>query len=137
MHRKTAGDRGSIGPMQSPLDALLEYYAVFSTTDLGAISAWFTEPCMSMGPQGVFAAANREDVVAAFGAFVERLREKGYVKSEFIDSRITMLTDFAAVAAGTAVRYAAGGVEIERAPVSYLMHRTEAGWKIAVIVLQR
>jgi hypothetical protein len=46
-----------------------------------------------------------------------------------------MLTETAALARGVAVRYAAAGPEIERLQINYLMHRSEAGWKIAMIVL--
>jgi len=40
--------------MQSPLEALYAYYKTFSTLDLDAIVSHFSEPCMSIGSQGIF-----------------------------------------------------------------------------------
>jgi hypothetical protein len=121
--------------MQSVLDAILEYYNVFRTLDLSVITSYFCEPCMSIGPQGVFSAGNRTALVSAFGPVVDGLRAKGYGWSEFVEPQVTILSETAALVRGVAVRYAAAGPEIERIQISYLMHRTEAGWKIAVMVL--
>jgi hypothetical protein len=121
--------------MQSPLEVLHEYYRVFGTLDLSAIVCFYCEPCLSMSPQGVFSAATRADLAAAFRPFVEGLRARGYARSELVDPQITTLTDAAALVRGVAVRYAATSVETERIPISYLMHRTGAEWKIAVIIL--
>src|SRR5579871_1857938 len=121
--------------MQSALDALQEYYRVFSTLDLSAIVSYYCEPCMSIGPQGVFSAGNRAGLASAFAPMVEGLRAKGYGRSEFVEAQVTSLGETDALIRGVAVRYTATGPEMERVPFSYLMHRTDAGWKIAVIVL--
>jgi len=121
--------------MQSALDALQEYYRVFSTLDLSAIVSYYCEPCMSIGPQGVFSAGNRAGLASAFAPMVEGLRAKGYGRSEFVEAQVTSLGETDALVRGVAVRYTATGPEMERVPFSYLMHRTDAGWKIAVIVL--
>ena len=121
--------------MQSSLEAVREYYNAFSSLDLSAIASYFCEPCVSIGPQGVFSAVNRTALVSAFGPVVDGLRAKGYGWSEFVEPQVTILSETAALVRGVAVRYAAAGPEIERIQISYLMHRTEAGWKIAVMVL--
>jgi hypothetical protein len=36
---------------------------------------------------------------------------------------------------GVAIRYKRNGQELERAGVTYVLHKAEAGWKIAVIVM--
>jgi hypothetical protein len=66
---------------------------------------------------------------------IEELKAKGYGRSEFVEPEVTMLTETAALVRGVAVRYAGAGPEIERLQVNYLMHRSAAGWKIAMIVL--
>lgn len=57
--------------MQSPLEALYEYYKTFSTLDLNAIVLHFSEPRMSISPQGVFSAGNRTELTHAFGPMRE------------------------------------------------------------------
>lgn len=121
--------------MQSALEAIHEYYNVFSTLDLSAITSCYCEPCMSISPQGLFSAANRAALVNAFAPVIEGLKAKGYGRSEFVEPQVTMLTETAALVRGVAVRYAAAGPEIERLQISYLMHRSQAGWKIAMMVL--
>ena len=122
-------------PMQSPLETVHKYYNVFSTLDLTAIALYYCEPCMSIGPQGLFCAQNRAAVASALSPTVEGLRVKGYGRSEFIEPQVTTLNGAVALVRGVAVRYAAAGPEIERIQISYLLHRTEAGWKIAVMIL--
>jgi ketosteroid isomerase-like protein len=46
-----------------------------------------------------------------------------------------MLGAQSASVTGIAVRYRAGGAEMERAGISYLLRKTDDGWKIAVMVL--
>jgi len=122
-------------PMQSALEAIHEYYSVFSTLDLNAIVSYFCEPCMSIGPQGVFSAGNREELANSFVRTVDGLKTKGYGRSEFVEPQVTMLGETAALVRGVAVRYTTADTELERLHISYLMHRSEAGWKIAMMVL--
>ena len=128
--------------MRSPLGALNEYYKAFSTLDLSAIVSHFSEPCMSIGPQGVFSAGNREALATAFRLCIDSLKAKGYARSEFVEVEVTTLDDTAALVRGVAVRYKGVAVryrldesELERIPISYLMHRSADGWKIAAMVL--
>jgi len=122
-------------PMQSPMEALFEYYRTFSTLDLNAIVLHFSEPCMSISPQGVFSADNRVELANAFGPLVDGLKEKGYGRSEFVEAEATTLSGTAALVRGVAVRYKLDQSELERVPISYLMHRGSDGWKIATMVL--
>ena len=39
------------------------------------------------------------------------------------------------LAGGIAVRYKADGQELDRAGVTYLLHKADSGWKIAVTVV--
>jgi ketosteroid isomerase-like protein len=124
-------------PMESALEVLHEYYKAFSSLELNAIVSHFCEPCMSIGPEGVFSAATRPELANAFAPFIETLRAKGYGRSEFAEAQVTMLSESVAFVRGLAVRYMADGREMERVQISYLMHRAETGWKIAVMVLPR
>ena len=121
--------------MQSALEAIHEYYDTFSTLDLNAIVSHFCELSMTIGPQGVFSAGNRTVLRDSLAPIVDGLKAKGYGRSEFVQPQVTLLGETAALVRGVAVRYKAAGPEMERIPISYLMHRGEAGWKIAVLVV--
>jgi hypothetical protein len=120
--------------MQSPLQALQEYYRAFSSLELDAIVSYFSEPCMSIGLQGLFSAGSRTELAKAFTPFVQGLRAKGYSRSEFEHREVAKLSESVVLVRGVAIRYMADG-ETERVPISYLMHLTDARWKIAVMVL--
>ena len=121
--------------MQTALEAIHEYYKAFSTLDLSAIVSYFCEPSMTVAPQGVFSAGSRAVLADSLAPMVDGLRAKGYGRSEFLQPHVTPLGETAALVRGVAVRYTAAGPEMERIPLSYLMYRGEAGWKIAVLVV--
>ena len=122
--------------MQTALEAVHEYYKVFSTLDVNAIVSCYCEPCMTIAPQGVSSAANGAALAGLLAPLLAGLRAKGYGRSEFVQTNVTMLGETAALVRGVAVRYTAAGPEMERVPLSYLMHRGEAGWKIAALVVE-
>lgn len=122
--------------MQSALEAIHEYYRAFSTLDLSAIVSYFCEPSMTIARQGVFSAANRGTLADSLAPLVESLRARGYGRSEFIEAQVTMLGESDALVRGVAVRYTVAGSELERIRLSYLMHRSDDGWKIAVLVAE-
>ncbi len=125
----------TIQPMQSPLATIFDYYKTFSTLDLNAIVLHFSEPCMSISAQGVFSADNRVELAHAFGPLVDGLKARGYGRSEFVEAQAITLGETAALVRGVAVRYKLDESELERAAISYLMHRASDGWKIATMVL--
>ena len=121
--------------MPSALDAVHEYYKVFSTLDMDGIVSFFNVPFMAIGPQGVAGTGDHAAVVAWLTPIVDRLKGMNYGRSEYVARQVTTLSETATFLCGAAVRYAATGSELERVPVDYLMHRSDAGWKIAVVVL--
>ena len=119
--------------MNETLVAIHDYYKAFSTLDLDACVPFFTLPSMFIGLRGTFAVASREDLARALGPTIEALKTKDYQRSEYIEPQLTTLTENTALVRGVAARYRVSGAELERVPVSYLMHRTGAAWKIAVV----
>jgi hypothetical protein len=122
--------------MASALETIHEYYKAFSTLELGAIVPYFSEPSMTVAAQGVFPAATHATLAQSLAPIIDTLRSKGYGRSEYADAQVTALGDRDALVRGVAVRYTAAGRELERVAISYLMHRTDAGWKIAVLVAE-
>ena len=122
--------------MQPVLEAIHEYYKAFSTLDLTAITSHFCEPSLTVASQGVLSSATRAALADSLAPLVSALKAKGYGRSEFVDGHVTPLGERDALVRGVAVRYTAAGPELERVPLSYLMHRGDAGWKIAVLVAE-
>jgi hypothetical protein len=122
--------------MQTALEAVHQYYRTFSTLDLAAITACYAEPSMTIAPQGILSAATRAVLANSLAPLVDGLRAKGYGRSEFVEPTVTTLGLTTALVRGVAVRYTTTDVEMERIPLAYLMRRTDAGWKIAVLVAE-
>ena len=111
------------------------YYRAFSTLEVEAVLPYFHEPTVLIGPQGVYAAPTRTELGAALAPVMEGFRTRGYGRSELSRLRVHLLSATASLASGVAFRYKTDGQELDRAGVTYLLHKTESGWKIAVIVL--
>ena len=114
---------------------IADYYRDFSTLNVQAILPYFNEPSLLVGPQGVIAVPNYAALTAVFGPVMEGLRDKGYGRSEFELDYAKSLSSSAALIGGVAVRYNAGGQQLERVGITYLLHKTESGWKFATVIL--
>ena len=75
-----------------------------------------------------------EALAAILVPTMEDLRARDYRRSELSLQQVSSLSSTTALARGVAVRYKADGHELERAGITYLLHKAETGWKIAVIV---
>ncbi len=113
---------------------LADYYTAFSTLDIQAILPYFHEPSLLMGQGGVAATSTHALLSAVLTPALEGLRARGYARSELANLRLDQLSATDALASGTAIRYKAGGQELDRVGVTYLLHKTDSGWKIAVLV---
>jgi hypothetical protein len=115
---------------------LADYYSAFSTLDVQAILPYFHQPSLLIGPPGVPAAAPTSSVLTSiFASVIEDLRARGYGRSELSLHQVKLLSATAALANGVARRYKIDGQELESIGVTYLLHRSDTGWKIAVVVL--
>jgi len=66
---------------------------------------------------------------------MEGLRTREFGRSELSVGSVNSLSASATLVTGVAIRYKRNGQELERAGVTYVLHKAEAGWKIAVIVM--
>ncbi len=115
-----------------------DYYRAFSTLDVQAILPYFHEPSTLISSRGVIAAPTFAAVAAALKPTLEGLRAREFGRSELsvgsakhLSARRRDAVDFT----GDAVRYKRDGQELERVGITYVLHKAETGWKIAVIVL--
>ena len=64
----------------------------------------------------------------------ESLKAQGYGRSELADLRLKQVSAGLFVASGIAVRYKADGQELGRMGVTYVLRKTNEGWKLAALV---
>ena len=114
---------------------LYDYYAAFSSLEPEVIAPYFHEPCIFISPQGVAATLTHDDVKDVSRAIAEGLRPRGYKKSDLTALQVKRMSDTAILASGIAVRSKSDGNELERVGVTYLMHKSNDRWKIAVTVI--
>jgi ketosteroid isomerase-like protein len=117
------------------IQVLTDYYAAFSTLDVDAFLPYFHEPCLLIGPEGMFAAPTHAVLATAFATPIEDLRTRGFGRSELDVRHTKALSETAELVTGIAMRYKADGQELERVGVTYVMHKNDSGWKIAVLIL--
>ena len=114
---------------------IADYYRDFSTLNVEAILPYFNEPALLVGPQGVIPIPNHSALAAVFGPVMEGLGAKGYGRSEFELGDVRSLSSSIAIVGGVAVRYKTDGQQLERAGITYVLHKTESGWKFATVIL--
>jgi hypothetical protein len=114
---------------------LTEYYRAFSTLEVQAVLPYFHEPSLFIGPQGVFAASTSAFVEAGFTPAMEGLRARGFARSELSVRNVKSLSATTTLVIGVALRYKLDGQELERVGVTYLLYKSDAGWKIAVLII--
>ncbi len=115
---------------------LNEYYSAVSRLDARAIPPYFHEPSVLIVPgRGVIATPTHATVRAVFTALIEALRAGGFARTELNSLHVKRLSATTMLAGGIAVRYKTDGQELDRAGVTYLLHKTDSAWKIAVVVV--
>lgn len=119
---------------EAVIRVLSDYYNAFSKLDVQAVLPYFHEPCFLIGPGGVAATSTHAALTAMLTPAMEGLRARGYARSELSMLHVKPLSATTILASGIAVRYKADGQELERVGVTYLLHKADSGWKIAVLV---
>ena len=121
--------------MSTVSEILYGYYTAFSSLNPEVIAPYFHEPCIFISPQGVTAAPTDDDVKDVFRTIAEGLRQRSYKRSELTSLQVKKMSNSAALANGVAVRYKTDGDELERVGVTYLFHKSDDRWKIAVTAI--
>ena len=96
---------------------------------------YFNEPSLFISPRGVHAAPTSAVLADVFRAAMEGLRARGFGRSELSVRYVKSLGATATLVSGIAVRYKLDGQELERVGVTYVLHKADTHWKIAVLVL--
>ena len=126
---------GTAVNQEAALRTLTDYYRAFSSLEVQSVFPYFHEPSLLISPQGVFATPTFAALAGVFGHVMEGLRTREFGRSELSLGSVNSLSASATLITGVAIRYKRNGEELERAGVTYVLHKAEAGWKIAVIVM--
>jgi ketosteroid isomerase-like protein len=114
---------------------LREYYSAFSTLNVEAVLPFFHEPSFLISPQGVFAATTHTLLATAVGPTMDGFRARGFGRTELSVLNLKSLSRTATLVGGVARRYKVDGQELDQAGVTYVLHKADSGWKIAVLII--
>jgi hypothetical protein len=81
-----------------------------------------------------FQPLQRQFLPTAFEPAIEGLRSRGFGRSELSIRELWSLSATATLVTGVAIRYKLDGHELERVGVTYVLHKADTGWKIAVLI---
>jgi len=90
---------------------------------------------MLIGRAGVRVLATRAEIEAWMSSFWTQLKERLFARAtKFSPLRVRRVSANAAFASVRFVRYDVRGQELERIGATYVLHKTDTGWKIVAIV---
>ena len=122
------------GVEQEIADAIRAYADDFARQDLAAAAAHYSMPCLLLTDQGPVVFGTHEELVAQFAVLLDRLGASGYTGGEYTTLHVRAVGERTALVSAAAVRYGQSGRELERIGATYTLHRSDAGWKITVLV---
>jgi hypothetical protein len=116
-----------------------EYFASFAdlgpTFDMRRALSFFHEPSMLITATRASSYLTRGDAEAGWvNAFVARQRDRGYARQDIPRLHVKQMSSGVALASAEIVRYKSGGELLERVGASYVLRRTNEGWKITAVI---
>lgn len=107
------------------------YYNLYYERNPEALSTEiFTLPWMVMGGNGVTTRTTEEENLEYFSSAIAGLLERGWDKSTFRTRSVCVLGTGSAIVSGTNTRTRADGSVMSVGGVSYILGKTEDGWRI-------
>jgi hypothetical protein len=111
-----------------------ELFESFQTLDPRAMVRYYHLPSMAISAQGASVMSTAADVEARFARLMQRLKNQDYARSDYSEARVTMLGETLAQLRVTGARYRRDGNLLEPLNVSYVLRKTDAGWKVVVLM---
>ena len=110
------------------------YYDAFGRDSAAASASFYGEPTLIIRPNDVVLLTTRADVEAFFDKFVAGLKSSGYSHSKLGDHRVKLLNSTTALYSTVVIRMKTDGTEMQRLGFTYLLHKSNAGWRIHEII---
>jgi ketosteroid isomerase-like protein len=111
---------------------LTDYADAFGRFDVKGVAGFCCQPFMMIAPSGCTALHTAGEIETAYTAIIQELRDRGYSHSIWLELYVKVLDAATAFASGVPVRFA-NGDELERVGAMYLLRKSGAEWKIAVL----
>lgn len=131
------GGETSDGPALPPdriREVLRAYHRAFDGDEVEDLVPHVHRPCMVVTRLGAYVLADRSEIRSAFESVRRDLRARGCERTERRDLRVHLLDDRLARARVLTVRFDGADRELERTGATYVLRRTDGGWRIAALV---
>ncbi len=125
---------GGATPAERIRSVLEAYHEAFDGDRPVDLTAYVHRPCTVVTRWGAYVLADRDEIESAFTSVQRDLRARGCERTERRDVRVRLLDHRLARARAVAVRLDEEARELERSATTYVLRRTGAGWRIAVLV---
>ncbi len=120
----------AMGSEQEVIRALLNgYYDTFGH-DAAALANFYSEPALVVFPNQLIRLGSRADIASFFDKLAVSLRPSGFSHSKMVDCHVRLLNPTTALCSAVALRLTAAGTEMQRAGITYLLHKSDGEWKI-------
>ena len=121
--------------IEQEIHQLLNHYrSDFSNLDLKAVVSYFHLPCTFIVPREVLLFTSASNVEGFWGPRLDDLKTQGFGRSEIVETNISVLSDDTAIASFKAVRYADNGSELGLRSTTFVLRKTDDGWKIVTLI---
>ena len=124
-----AGDEDKAAATQ----ALIDYFNAVITLDTQRVVRYCHEPFTFVSTGLARSLVTRADLDSWLKPGFAALKERGYARSEWPQLNVKLLSNGVAIASALIVRYKTDGQEMERVGATYLLRKTDDGWKVAVL----
>ena len=121
--------------LEQEIDQFLNnYISDFSKLDLKAIVSYFHLPCSFIVPGDVLVFTSASEVEGFWGPRFDDLKTQGYGRTERAETNINVLNNDTAITSGKAIRYAQDGSELTRRSTTFVLRKSDGGWKIVTLI---
>ena len=117
------------------LAVLRDVETAFSDSDLRRWLSSFHSPYLIMASEGVISPSSDEVALALIRPQIEKLRARGYARSELKRPTVKLLIPTTALAAVEWIRRKGNEEELERLGATYAFFKGDDGWKIVMVTV--
>ena len=110
------------------------YYDAFGRDSAAVSASFFSEPALIVFPNQIVRLNSRADVKSFYQEFVASLKLSGSSHSILGEHHVKLLNSITALCSAVSIRVNVDGTEMERSGFTYLLHKTDAGWKIHELI---
>ena len=119
---------------QEAIEAVLNGYFGAFGRDSAVSASFFSKRALIVFPNQIVWLNSRADVESFYDEFVASLKPSGFSHSKLGEHHVKLLNSTTAFCSAVTIRVKADGTEMQRSGFTYLLHKTDAGWKIYELI---